>query len=167
MFTFETGASALSLGFIANATVESAAENKAQLAVNVQHKSTGGSTGFSFNAGDRMADKFFEQVDEELADKTTQPTARKSEASHVDAPAGTPASPSTPEQQGVVHVSSNPEGGDVLLDGAFVGNAPAVLKLSSGKHTLAVQESGYAPWSRGLSAMAGSDVHLNAVLSKQ
>jgi hypothetical protein len=58
MFTFQTGVSALSYGFIANASVQPEADNKATLIINVQHKNDGKNASFSFNAGDRMADKF-------------------------------------------------------------------------------------------------------------
>ena len=67
MMTFETGMSALSNGFVANASVEQLPDETSKLIINVQQKNTGGKGGYSFNAGDRMANKFFEQVDEELA----------------------------------------------------------------------------------------------------
>ena len=50
--------------------------------------------------------------------------------------------------KGAVNVSSNPAGADVLVDGEFVGNCPAALKLTPGKHTIAVKMSGYKDWSR-------------------
>ena len=87
MFTFETGVSMLAQGFNANASVEPANDGKSALIINVQHKSTGKSAGFSFNAGDRMADKFYEQVTEELARKSSQKVAEKVEAAHVEVPA--------------------------------------------------------------------------------
>jgi hypothetical protein len=58
MFTFETGRSLTSEGFVANASVEPEADNKATLIINVQTKK-----GFSWGAGDRMADKFYQQVE--------------------------------------------------------------------------------------------------------
>src|SRR5947209_3944140 len=60
MFTFETGRSFTSEGFVANASVEPEGENKATLIINVQNKK-----GVSWGAGDRMADKFYEQRSEE------------------------------------------------------------------------------------------------------
>lgn len=167
MFTFETGVSALAYGFVANASVEPDG-TKAKLIINVQHKNDGKNLSFSFGAGDRMADKFFEQVEEELANKSSQPVAEKAEATHVDVPAGTPASPSTSiaGEQGVVNVASNPDGADISVDGAFVGSAPAVLKLAPGKHTIAVSQSGYTTWSKELSVTAGSNVGVKASLTK-
>lgn len=117
-----------------------------------------------------MADKFFEQVQEELANKSSQPVAEKAEAAQVDVPAGTAATPTTANadsQQGTVTVASNPDGADVSVDGSFVGSAPAVLKLSPGKHTISVSQTGFGAWTKDLSVMAGSSVKLNATLTKQ
>jgi hypothetical protein len=52
----------------------------------VQKKNVGKNSSFSFGAGDRMADKFFEQVEQELAQKSPQAVSTKPEAQHVDAP---------------------------------------------------------------------------------
>jgi len=68
--------------------------------------------------------------------------------------------------KGTVNVSSNPTGADVLVDGEFVGNAPAALKLSPGKHTIAVRMSGYADWSKEITVQSGSEVQLTASLEK-
>src|SRR5436309_12468927 len=62
MMTFETGKSFTSQGFVANASVEPEGENKATLIINVQNKQ-----GLSWGAGDRMSDKFFDQVNDTLA----------------------------------------------------------------------------------------------------
>ena len=67
MLTFQTGTSMLSYGFVANASVEQQPDGTSKLAINVQHKNDGKNASFSFNAGDRIADKFFQQVEEELA----------------------------------------------------------------------------------------------------
>lgn len=68
--------------------------------------------------------------------------------------------------KGTVEVASNPAGADVMVDGAFVGNCPAMLKLAAGKHTITVKMSGYKDWSRDMSVEAGSEVHLTANLEK-
>jgi hypothetical protein len=169
MFTFETGTSGLSYGFVANASVEPTADHKSQLTINVQHKNDGKNASFSFGAGDRMADKFFTQVEEELANKSSQPVAEKPEAAHVEVPSGSPASPASVagSEQGIISLTSNPDGADVSVDGAFVGSAPAVLKIAPGKHTISVGQAGYSTWSKELSVMAGSSVGLKATLIKQ
>jgi hypothetical protein len=65
-----------------------------------------------------------------------------------------------------VSVSSTPDGADIYSDGAFVGNAPATLKLAAGKHTIKVSMAGYKDWSREITTQAGSDVRLAAILEK-
>jgi PEGA domain len=67
---------------------------------------------------------------------------------------------------GTVTVTCSPDGADVYADGAFVGNAPATLKLSPGKHTIRLSKSGYQDWSREISVLLGSELKLNAVLEK-
>ena len=81
--------------------------------------------------------------------------------------AATTASSSTPGEAGTVSVKSTPDTADVTADGNFVGNAPASLKLSPGKHTIKVSFSGYKDWSREITVNAGSEVSLNATLEKQ
>jgi hypothetical protein len=68
---------------------------------------------------------------------------------------------------GTVLMTSVPDSADVFVDGAFVGNSPATLKLKAGKHTVTVKMTGYNDWSREINVEAGSDVHLNAVLERQ
>ena len=70
------------------------------------------------------------------------------------------------EAIGTVNVKSTPDGADVYSDGTFVGNSPATLKLSPGKHTVAVKMSGYKDWSREITTDAGSEAHLTATLEK-
>ncbi len=68
--------------------------------------------------------------------------------------------------KGAVNVSSNPTGADVSVDGDFVGNSPASLKLAPGKHTITLKMSGYRDWSRDITVQAGSEVQLTAKLEK-
>src|SRR5437773_4488999 len=68
--------------------------------------------------------------------------------------------------KGTVNISSNPSGGDVSLDGEFVGNCPSVLKISPGKHSVTVKLSGYKDWSREITVQSGSEVQLTANLEK-
>ena len=73
---------------------------------------------------------------------------------------------SSAPSKGTINVSSNPTGGDVFVDGDFVGNSPAVLKLAPGKHTVAVKLSGYVEWSKEITVQSGSEVQLTANLEK-
>ena len=185
MLTFETGRSFTSEGFVANASVEPEGEGRATLIVNVQNKK-----GLSWGAGDRMADKFFGQVNEELAGETKQKTELHTQEQHIATPAAKPAPPEpsmtkqievpsntappaeltaankAAKAEGTVYVISSPEGGEVYVDGAFIGDAPATLHLDAGKHTVKVSQSGYKDWSRELSVLAASEAHLNATLEK-
>ncbi len=78
-------------------------------------------------------------------------------------PAGKPAEPA----KGTVNVSSNPPGADVFVDGDFVGNCPASLKLAPGKHTVTIKMSSYRDWSREITVQSGSEVQLSANLEQQ
>jgi hypothetical protein len=60
-------------------------------------------------------------------------------------------------------VSSSVPSADIEVDGAFVGNTPSTVSLSTGKHTITVKKKGYADWSRSMN-VSGSGVRLNAEL---
>jgi len=70
------------------------------------------------------------------------------------------------EVKGKIVVTSTPDGADVYVDDAFVGNAPATLTLSGGKHTVKVSRQGYKDWQKELSVFAGSELNLKAALEK-
>jgi PEGA domain len=176
MFTFETGRSLTSEGFVANASVEPEGDDKATLIINVQTKK-----GFSWGAGDRMTDKFYQQVGDELAGDPKQRSAVKSAEKPIEVPAAkaVPAEPSmtatpslttvsavSPPAKGSVTVSSVPDGADIYVDDNFVGNAPATLKLAPGKHTVKVQQDGYQPWTKDVSVFADSEANLKASLAR-
>lgn len=176
MFTFETGRSFTSEGFVANASIEPEGENKATLIINVQNKK-----GLSWGAGDRMADKFYEQVTEELSGETKQASAVKPQEKAVAVPdaKAVPGEPSltktslasapaaAPEEKGKIMLTTVPDGAEVYVDGDLVGNAPATLKLSSGKHTVKVTQPGYKPWTKQVAVFAGSETNLKAMLEKE
>ncbi|MBS1867871.1 MAG: PEGA domain-containing protein [Acidobacteria bacterium] len=69
--------------------------------------------------------------------------------------------------KGSINVTSSPTGADVLLDGDFVGNTPAILKPTPGKHTVTVRLSGFKNWSREIAVQTGSELQLSATLEKQ
>ena len=171
MFTFETGRSFTSEGFVANASVEPEGTNQATLIINVQNKKS-----MSLGAGDRMAEKFYEQVADELAGVSKQAAAVKTpeKAIAVPDPKAVPATPSITKsdaappskEEGKINLVSVPDGADVYVDDSFVGNAPATLRLPAGKHTVKVAQSGYATWTKEISVFAGSEVNMKATLEK-
>jgi PEGA domain-containing protein len=65
-----------------------------------------------------------------------------------------------------VSIKSTPENADVSIDGNFMGNTPASLKMAAGKHTVKVSLSGYREWSREITVSAGSEINLSAALEK-
>jgi hypothetical protein len=173
MFTFQTGHSFFTKGFIANASIEPQDENRATLIINVQTKDGEAAWG----AGDRMADKFFDQVREELAGQVRQKSSVKSEEASVTVapPKAVPAEPSLTAASltapgepalGTIMLSATPENADVSVDGNFVGNAPVNLKLTPGKHTIVVSAKGYQGLTREITVMPDSEVRLTANLEK-
>ena len=61
-----------------------------------------------------------------------------------------------------VQVRSEPDGGEIYLDGRFVGSTPATLEVPAGPHTVSVRWRGQPEWKRELEALAGSQVSLQA-----
>ncbi len=70
------------------------------------------------------------------------------------------------EADALIALVSMPAGAEVSVDDAFVGNAPAKLKLKAGKHMIKVTLAGYKDWSREMTVMSGSEVNLTATLEK-
>lgn len=70
------------------------------------------------------------------------------------------------ESTGTVIVSANVDGAEVNVDGVFVGNAPANLKLKEGIHIIEVKKDGYQTFKRELRVLANSEVALRATLEK-
>ena len=64
-------------------------------------------------------------------------------------------------------LSSIPDHANVAVDGEFVGQTPADLKLTAGKHKIEMSADGYRPFVQSLTGMAGSTVTLNITLEKQ
>jgi hypothetical protein len=93
--------------------------------------------------------------------------SKGSEEQHTASSTETKPTAGAPEpDKGVINVSSSPSGADVSLDGSFVGNAPATLKLTPGKHSITVKMTGYKDWTRDISVQSGSEVQLAASLEK-
>jgi len=171
MFTFQTGHSFFTKGFVANASIEPQDENRAILIINVQTKDGEA----AFGAGDRMADKFFDQVREELAGQVKQKSSVKTEEANVPVapPKAVPPEPSLTATSltgkpalGTVVLTANPANAEVLVDGNFVGNAPVNLKLTPGKHTIVVSAKGYQGLTRDITVMPDSEVRLTAELER-
>jgi len=109
-----------------------------------------------------------------------QVSVNKSEPDQgADKPAASPAQPSAATQAAPVipiqdsassevsmSVDSTPQGADIEVDGAFVGNTPSTVSLAPGGHNISVKKKGFADWTRKMSVTGGS-VHLNAELEQK
>lgn len=75
-----------------------------------------------------------------------------------------PASPERANGVGTLTVTADPDGAEVYIDGKFVGNAPATLKLSAGSHTVVLKNSGRVDWERSIEILKDSELNLKAQL---
>lgn len=71
-----------------------------------------------------------------------------------------------PAASAKLQLESNPSGGDIEIDGSFVGNTPSDVQVQDGEHTITVKKSGFKDWKRKMKVTSGSSVHLNAELEK-
>ncbi len=65
-----------------------------------------------------------------------------------------------------VSISSEPDAGDIYLEGTFVGSTPTTLELPAGTYKVVVKLPGYQDWAREVRVLAGSEVNLKARLEK-
>jgi TPR repeat protein len=68
---------------------------------------------------------------------------------------------------GFVNVSAQDESCEIFVDGAFVGNTPARVKLSEGAHVVEVKKPGFKDYRRQIKMTEGSELTLRAALEKQ
>ena len=78
----------------------------------------------------------------------------------------TPNSPATQASDGIgsLTITSDPDGAEVYLDGRFVGNTPATVKLPAGPHTVQVKSTGRTDWERSIEILKDSQLNLKAQL---
>jgi hypothetical protein len=60
-----------------------------------------------------------------------------------------------------VHVTSRPIGAEIVVDGRYAGNTPAVLRLAAGERMLAIQHRGRT-WKRSVSLTPGGSTTVSA-----
>ncbi len=68
------------------------------------------------------------------------------------------------DDQGSLKISSSPQGADIEIDGAFVGNTPRTRTVQPGEHKVRLRQKGYADWERKVSVEAGETLEINAEL---
>lgn len=70
------------------------------------------------------------------------------------------------EQYSDVTVVSDPEYGEIYIDGQFAGNCPANLHLKAGRHSVVVKKDGYKDYHREMTLVEDSKLTVRATLSK-
>jgi TPR repeat protein len=68
---------------------------------------------------------------------------------------------------GVVNVTAADDSYEIYVDGAFVGNTPAKVKLTEGAHVVEVKKAGFKDYRREIKITEGSELTLHADLEKQ
>jgi hypothetical protein len=63
---------------------------------------------------------------------------------------------------GVVRVTADDESAEVWVDGKFMGNVPAILRLASGDHEIEIRPPGGAPYQRTVTVTPGGEQTLRA-----
>jgi hypothetical protein len=148
---FHVGTTAWSWGYNMRLVVTPVAENHSTVTIGVLR--SGGKV-FSWGSGKKEVRKIFAGIEAELASSKTNPQQ----------PPPTPQS--EPTNSATVEVSSLPTGADVELDGKFVGNTPNTLRLKPGEYTITVRKTGYAPWTRKLTAIPDNELKIRAELER-
>ena len=80
---------------------------------------------------------------------------------------GSRSTPTNAFRTGVVNVSAPDDSYEIFVDGSFVGNTPAKVKLTEGTHTIEVKKAGLKDYRKQISITEGSELTLRAVLEKQ
>ena len=68
---------------------------------------------------------------------------------------------------GLVNVTAEDDSYEIFVDGGFVGNTPAKVKLTEGAHVVEVKRAGFKDYSKQIKITEGSELTLRAVLEKQ
>ena len=76
-----------------------------------------------------------------------------------------PASNTNPKT-GSVTVTADDQTLEVFVDGGFVGNAPAKLKLSEGPHVIEVKKAGFKDYKREVKVTEDCELTVRVVLAK-
>jgi hypothetical protein len=104
-----------------------------------------------------------------MKDWTSGGAERSAASAQKDVGAARASAPPTPVAAAAtaaeVEVSSEPNGADIEVDGAFAGSTPSTLQLPTGEHVIAVKKAGYKSWERKVKITGGS-IRLKADLEK-
>ncbi len=81
-------------------------------------------------------------------------------------PAAQPSTAAQPPEVSTIAIKSTPDGADITVDGKFVGNTPATLRLAPGDHAVVIEKSSFKKWDRSVAVMAGASMTIDAQLEK-
>ena len=123
--------------------------------------------GFALSSNDLLA--VLRRFYPDLGPGPTSTTAQSSPdlsltevSSPPNSPNAVPTSPSVTDGSGGVTITSDPDAAEIYIDGKFLGNTPATLKLSAGQHTVVLKSKGFADYSRTLEMLRSSKLNLKA-----
>lgn len=71
------------------------------------------------------------------------------------------------DKQGSLTVGTDANDCEVFVDGKFMGNTPAKLKLAEGEHTIEVKKTGFKPYKKEITVSEGSELTLRPTLEKE
>jgi len=80
--------------------------------------------------------------------------------------AGATAAPAGGARTGLVNVKAEDESCEIFVDGGFVGNTPARVKLAEGVHVVEVKKAGFKDYRKQIQITEGSELTLRAALAK-
>src|SRR6266481_1713469 len=110
-----------------------------------------------------LARRFYPHAVPRMERTSNFETGRASSAESVDSfgNSSSNASLSAPlDAVGTVSISSDPDGAEIFVDEKFHGNAPAMLKLTTGSHVIVLKFAGHADWRRTLEVLKSSKTSL-------
>jgi len=108
-----------------------------------------------------------QQLARDFKPHTAQAAAPPRNVAAASKPPDTSTISISPSKTGVLNVRAEDDSYDVLLNGEFVGNTPAKLKLNPGSHVIEVKKSGFKDFRKTVKITEGSELNLRAVLERQ
>jgi S1-C subfamily serine protease len=84
-----------------------------------------------------------------------------------ESPVSVPPATVSPEGFGQLTITSYPDAAEIFVDGKFVGNTPATLKLSAGSHAVLMKSPGKPDYSRTLDVPKSSKLTLKALFEPE
>ena len=109
--------------------------------------------------GQRLAHEF---TPSKAAGEPAVPAGKPSPPASGDAPTAP-----TVSKTGLVNVTAEDQSQEIYVDNAFVGNAPAKLKLAEGLHVVEVKKPGFRDYRKEVKVSEESELTLHVVLEKQ